>query len=195
MLRWLAFLIAFVLRLVMPCKVYGKENLTKGNTVYMCNHQSAKDVVVLFSHLPLNAHIIAKKEIFKNKFFSFWLNSARVFPVDRSTTDLKAIKHAMSILKNGDNLMIFPQGTRKDTPVVNVEDMHAGVGMMALKNESTVIPMMFKEKPDFFKKNTLYIGKPLDLEAFKGKKTTSEVLREFNELATERMNALLEEYK
>lgn len=193
MLRWLVSIIATILRLVVPCKVYGKENITKRNTVYMCNHQSITDMVILLAHLPSNTHFIAKKEIFKNKFFAWVLKEVRVFPVDRETADLKAIKHACNLLKDGNNLMIFPQGTRTDSPYIKLEEMHSGTGMFALKNQSTVIPMMFKSKPKFFKKNTLYIGKPLDLSSFAGKKTNSQVLSEFTELAYKSMNGLLEE--
>lgn len=192
MLRWLVTVIATILRLFAPCKVYGKENIVKHNTVYMCNHQSITDMVILLAHLPSNTHFIAKKEIFKNKFFAWVLKQVRVFPVDRETADLKAIKHACNLLKEGKNLMIFPQGTRTDSPKIKLEEMHSGVGMFALKNQSTVIPMMFKEKPKFFKKNTLYMGKALDLSAFEGKKTNSQVLSEFTELACWAMNELLE---
>jgi len=195
MLRWLVIVIANIIRPFVPCKVYGKENIEKHNTVYMCNHQSITDMVILLAHLPANTHFIAKKEIFKNKFFSWVLKEVRVFPVDRGTADLKAIKHACGLLKDGKNLMIFPQGTRTDKPQIELEEMHVGTGMFALKNQSTVIPMMFKEKPKFFKKNTLYIGQKLDLSAFEGKKANSQVLSEFTELACNAMNGLLEENK
>ena len=195
MLRGFVSFLANIVRVVLPCKIYGKENITKHNTVYMCNHQSIIDVFILVAHLPLNTHFIAKKEIFKNKLFSWALKNIRVFAVDRESTDLKAIKHACNLLKDGKNLMIFPQGTRTDSPYIKAEQMHTGTGMFALKNQSTVIPMMFKEKPAFFKKNTLYIGKPLDLSAFQGKKANSQVLSEFTDIALNAMNNLLEEHK
>ncbi len=192
MLRWLVIVLAAIVRIAVPCRVYGKENITKNNTVYMCNHQSITDVIILVSHLPANTHFIAKKEIFKNKLFSWVLREVRVFPVDRETADLKAIKHGCNLLKEGKNLMIFPQGTRKDKPEIELEDMHTGTGMFALKNQSTVIPMMFKEKPKFFKMNTLYIGKALDMSEFEGKRTNSQTLNDFTKKAWEAMNGLLE---
>ncbi len=195
MLRGFVFLLANIVRVVLPCKIYGKENITKRNTVYMCNHQSIIDVFILVAHLPLNTHFIAKKEIFKNKLFSWVLKNIRVFPIDRETADLKAIKHGCNLLKEGNNLMIFPQGTRKDKPEITLEDMHTGTGMFALKNQSTVIPMMFKEKPKFFKKNTLYIGEALDMSEFEGKKPNSQTLSDFTKKAWEAMSGLLEEHK
>lgn len=190
MLRGIIWFLANVVRVVLPCKVYGKENITKNNTVFMCNHQSVIDTFILVAHLPLNTYFIAKKEIFKNKLFTWVLTNVRIFPIDREGTDLKAIKFACNLLKDGNNLMIFPQGTRKDSPIINVADMHAGTGLFALKNQSTVIPMHFTHKPAFFKKNTLYIGKPVDLSSFEGRKPNSQVLAEFSEIAANAINGL-----
>lgn len=193
MLKIFAFFIATFLRLLVPCKIYGKENIQKHSTVYMCNHQSINDIVVLMAHLPMDTYFMAKKEAFKIKFFGWLLKQVKAFPVDRQSVDLKSIKFACKVLNEGSNLMIFPQGTRKDAPHIDIEDMHTGIGMIALKTNSTVIPMMFKEKPRFFKKNVLYIGKPMDLSEFEGKKPNSSVLQEFAEKSADIMNSMLGE--
>ncbi|MBR6766017.1 MAG: 1-acyl-sn-glycerol-3-phosphate acyltransferase [Clostridia bacterium] len=195
MLRGLTHVLANLIRPIVPCKVYGKENLQKNNTLYMCNHQSITDIIILLAHLSNNTHIIAKKEIFKHKFFAWVLKNVHAFPVDRQTADLKAIKHACNLLNEGNNLLIFPQGTRTDSPVIKLEEVHTGFGMMALRTGSKVVPMMYKEKPRFFKRNTLYIGKPMDMSEFEGKRTSSQVLNEFAEKAVNEMNALLGEDK
>ena len=191
MLKIIAFFIATVLRLFAPCKIYGKENIQKTSTVYMCNHQSITDIVVLMAHLPMDTYFMAKKEAFKNKFFGFILKQVKAFPVDRQSVDLKSIKFACKVLNEGSNLMIFPQGTRTKSPHISLEEMHTGFGMIALKTGATVVPMMFKEKPRFFKKNVLIIGKPMDLSEFQDKKPNSQVLQEFTQKATEELNSLL----
>ncbi|MBE7091767.1 MAG: 1-acyl-sn-glycerol-3-phosphate acyltransferase [Clostridiales bacterium] len=193
MLRHLAYFIVTILRMFIPCKVYGKENIKDNKTLYICNHQSICDIVVLLAHLPLNTFFMAKKEVFKIKLVGWVLKKVGAFPVDRQSVDLKSIKFACSKLNENNNLMIFPQGTRKDSPRIQLEDMHAGVGMIALKTGATVVPMMFKEKPQFFKKNVLIIGKPMDLSEFQDKKSNSETLSEFTKKATVQMNALLGE--
>jgi 1-acyl-sn-glycerol-3-phosphate acyltransferase len=195
MLRGLAFFLANVIRPFVPCKVYGKENLKSKKTIYMCNHQSITDIVILLAHLSTDTHFIAKKEIFKNKFFAWVLKNVNVFPVDRQTADLKAIKYACNLLNENKSLLIFPQGTRTDSPIININGVHTGFGMIALRTGSAVVPMMYKEKPRFFKRNVLYIGKPMDLSEFEGKKPSSEVLNAFAQKAVEEMNGLLGEGK
>ncbi len=193
MLRRIAFIIFTLLRPFIPCKVYGKENIKGNKTIYICNHQSICDIIVLLAHLPLNTFFMAKKEVFQNKFFGLILKKVGAFPVDRQAVDLKSIKVACSKINENNNLMIFPQGTRKDSPQILLEDMHSGVGMIALKTGATVIPMMFKSKPQFFKRNVLIIGKPMDLSEFKDKKPNSTVLSEFTQKATDELSALLGE--
>lgn len=190
-MRRLAFVVFTLLKPFIPCKVYGSENIKGNKTLYICNHQSICDIIVLLAYLPLNTFFMAKKEVFKNKLFGWVLSKVGVFPVDRQSVDLKSIKYACSKLNENQNLMIFPQGTRKKSPQIETEDMHAGVGMIALKTDATVVPMMFKDKPGFFKKNVLIIGKPMDLTCFKDKKVNSEALSEFTKQATKELNALL----
>ena len=191
MLRRIAYFIVTVLRPFIPCKIYGKENIKSNKTLYICNHQSICDIVVLLAHLPLNTFFMAKKEVFKIKLVGWALKKVGAFPIDRQSIDLKSIKFACSKINENDNLMIFPQGTRKDSPQVLLNNMHTGVGMIALKTGATVVPMMFKEKPGFFKKNVLIIGKPMDLNEFKDKKPNSETLSQFTKKATEELNSLL----
>ena len=69
--------------------------------------------------------------------------------------------------------------------------MHAGVAMIAMKNSSKVIPIMYPSKPGLFKKNVLLVGKEIDLSQFEGKKANSAVQKEFVQVITKEMNDLL----
>lgn len=180
-------------------KIYGKENITDGNTVFVCNHMSIVDAFINFSFLPSKTHFMAKKELFKNPIVGWVLKKINVFPVDRGKADLKSIRHACDVLAQNGNLCIYPQGTRCENAEIDKEQMHNGIGMIALKNKSKVVPLMFSSKPGFFKRNVLYMGKPIDLTEFDGKKAGSETQKLFTEKIADEMNALLEkgrrEYK
>jgi len=193
MIHGIVRIIAFALmRLCAPTRVYGKENIKSGNVIFVCNHQSMVDAFVIFTYLPSKTFYMAKKQLFKNKLFAYLLKKTKVFAVDRDRTDLTAVKFACNVLKENNNLCIFPQGTRKSSPKIDLADMHNGIGMIALREKSTVIPLMFKEKPRFFKRNTLYIGEPLDLTAFEDVKATSKTMSDFAEYVGVKMNELLE---
>ena len=187
-------LAALVFALFSRTRVYGRENiLACGNVIYVCNHQSVVDAFISFYVLPSATYFMSKKEVFQNKFYAFFLKRLQMFPIDREAVDLKAIKYACDKLEEGNALCIFPQGTRHAESRIRLEDMHAGIGMIALRKKSRVVPMMFKQKPGFFKKNELIIGKEIDLSSFEGRRANSEEMKRFIQLGTGKMNELLEE--
>ncbi len=196
MLHAFAKALAFiVLGIFAPTKVCGKENIKNGNVIFVCNHQSMVDAFINFLYLPSNTHFMAKKELFSNKFFAGVLKKINVFPVNRGKADITSVKHACEVLKQNNNLCIFPQGTRRENPNIEESDMHSGIGMLLLKEKSTVVPMMFPRKPGFFKKNTLYIGAPLDMTEFEGEKFNSATMSRAAQKVGEEMNKLLCEEK
>ena len=193
MLKKIANFVAWlVTRVLSKTEIYGQENILSGNVVYVCNHQSIFDAVINYYFLPQNTCFMAKKELFKFKPLGWVFSQIGVFSVDRQGIDLASVRHACKILKENDNLCIYPQGTRTDSPRVRLEQMHAGVAMIALKNSSRVVPIMYASKPGLFKKNVLYVGEQIDLSEFEGKKANSAVQKEFIEKITVTMNNLLE---
>lgn len=185
-------IVKFVLLLLSRIEIIGKENIKDGNVVYVCNHQSIFDIAILFVYLPQNTFFMAKKELFKFKPFGALLKSVGVFPVDRSKADLKAIKFACSKLKENNNLLIYPQGTRTGQREISRQEMHGGTGLIALKQNSTIVPMMFLNRPGLFRKNTFVIGKPMDTSKFSEMKLNSGNLSLFTDDLMVVMNSLLE---
>ncbi|MBP5662056.1 MAG: 1-acyl-sn-glycerol-3-phosphate acyltransferase [Clostridia bacterium] len=182
------FIRCCLMRLVMV----GRENLTAGNTLFVCNHLSSLDAAIQFSVLPRHTHFMAKKELFRNRLNGWFLRRAHTFPIDRQSVDLKAIKEATGLLSAGKDLCIFPQGTRCKNVLISAEQMHSGIGMIALRAHSRIIPMMFTARPRLFHKNTLMIGEPLDLSAFAAEKINSQTIHAFSEAVRAGMNRLIE---
>lgn len=181
-----------IMLLLSRIEIEGKENIQSGNVVYVCNHQTIFDAVIPFAFLPENTYFMAKKELFKFKPLAALFMYVGVFPVDRAKADLKSIKYACNVLKENNNLVIFPQGTRTGKREIERKEMHAGTGLIALKQKSTVIPMMFLNKPGLFRKNKLVIGKPMDVSKFDNVKLNSDNLALFTDELLIVMNMLLE---
>ena len=93
-------------------KVYGRENLNiQGKAIICCNHRAAFDPVLLAIISPRFIHFMAKKELFDIPVLGWLITKVGAFPVDRQISDINAVKTAMQILKSGDKLLIFPEGT------------------------------------------------------------------------------------
>lgn len=130
-----------ILRLMFKIEVIGDNNLDENKPyIIASNHISNFDpLLVIITFNKRKIHFIGKKELFENKILKFILDRVYVIPIDRSKTDLIAIKKCYKVLKNNEILGIFPQGTR----VKNKEDdsAKAGIGMFAIRTNTPVIPI------------------------------------------------------
>ena len=119
-------------------------------------------------------HVMAKEELFKNKFI-YWLgDKCLVFPVKRGKMDLDSMKHSLKVLKDGEILMLFPEGTRKG--MAKNGRAQNGAAFMALRTGVPVIPVNISGEMKPFHKVTIYYGKPLDFSEYKTSKPEKEVL-------------------
>ncbi len=93
-------------------KIIGKENIpTDGPIVVAGNHIHIMDQCNVIISTKRCLHYMAKKEYFDGK-FAFFFKAVGCIPVDRSKKDESATASALEVLKKGQALGIFPEGTR-----------------------------------------------------------------------------------
>ncbi len=195
MLFYIAITLIMIPCLILfPIKKIGKKHLKqlKGkNFIISCNHTSNLDPVMIDITFNKKHRILAKKELFKNKFISACLKSLGAVPVDRSQADPRAVKEIFSLLKKNKPILIFPQGTRAKT--VNIEEGSAkeGVALFSLRTNTPVVPMMFTRKIKIFRRTKLIIGEPIYPDITR--KKDKEYLDEYANLIISKMNDLLKE--
>lgn len=178
--------------LLFPVFKVGKKNLKKlkgQNYIISCNHTSNMDPIMLDIRFNKKHVILAKKELFKHRFFGWWLRHLGAIPVDRQHVEPQSVKQVFSALNKNKPVMIFPQGTRS---TVRVEDGAAkeGVAMFSIRTGTPVVPMMFDRKIRIFHRTRLLIGEPIYPDTTR--KKDKEYLDEFANLIIEKMNALLD---
>ena len=129
--------------------------------IVCANHTSMLDVGALVMGMKNQIRFMAKKEAFKVPFLRGFIKSMGAFPVDRKGGDVAAIKKTISMLKEGECIGIFPQGTR--IPYVNPRETEVkdGVGMIASRAGVGIVPVFIKNKSGKLKpfcRNTVIIG-------------------------------------
>lgn len=169
-------------------KIIGKENMPKdGNYVLVCNHFGKADAFVLVSLYKQKIYFMAKKEWFSNKFKAKLFDTLGAIPVDREKADFTSIKKCLAVVKRGDILAIFPEGTRNKINS-DLQTIKGGAGMIAFMGKVPVLPVAMKKKFRAFRKNELYIGKPFDYSDLYDQRLNSEL----DEVLTERMRVNLQ---
>lgn len=160
--------------------IEGEENIpTEGNAVLCCNHMSNYDPMTMAAFTKRPVRYIAKKELFANKFLSKLMYSLGAFPVDRETTDMKALKTAIKLLKNGEMLGIFAEGTRVKEG--EAKAAKAGVALFALKGGAPIVPVAVSSTYKFRSVVHIRYGNPIYLDEYKGQKVTTEMMEEITE--------------
>lgn len=71
------------------------------------NHRSNWDAPILVSNLKRKVYVMAKAELFKNKFIKWFGRKCCVFPVKRGMRDIESIKYSLNLLKMGKYWLYF----------------------------------------------------------------------------------------
>jgi 1-acyl-sn-glycerol-3-phosphate acyltransferase len=121
--------------------VRGKENIPEGTCLYVSNHQGYFDIPILIASLDRPIGFIAKKEMLKLKTMSYWMKQIHSIFMDRSNVreSVKAINEGIVNLKNGYNMVIFPEGTRSKGPIVG--EFKKGSMKLGLKSGVPIVPL------------------------------------------------------
>lgn len=179
-----------IFRLLYNVQLEGAENLPKQGPLIICaNHTSAIDPIILGISMPYRKiYSMAKAELFKNKLFGYLLGKLGVFPVKRGEADIRSIKTSLKVLKEGQIMGIFPEGTRNRTGEVKAEP---GVAMIAVKARAKVLPVAIISNYKLFKKTKVKIGKAIELDEYFDQKLQNEdyhnisldIMRKINQMS------------
>lgn len=126
-------------------EVEGQEHLWASRpAVFVFNHQSQLDVVVLAALLRRDFTAVAKKELANDPSFAAmgWL--ANVAYVDRtdSLAAREALAPALESLRAGTSLVIAPEGTRSPTP--RLLPFKKGAFHLAMQAQVPMVPVVIR---------------------------------------------------
>lgn len=171
-------------------KVINPENLLEeGPCVYVSNHQSYADILVLLNVIKHQTGFIAKEELASIPVFSKWiLRIGSLFILRGDAREsLKTISEGVDMIKDGYSLVIFPEGTRSRGGQMG--EFKPGSLKLATKAKTVVVPLTINgsykmyEEPGQITKNVtieITVHKPVDTSQMDRKELAglSEVLEE-----------------
>ena len=122
--------------------IRGGENLQKHKVaVYAANHTSYMDTPVIFSALPFQFRILAKKELWSLPFIGWYLNRSGQIPIDTENghSALSSLGAGVKALRSGMPLFVFPEGSR--TPNGDLQAFLSGAAFLAIRAQVPLVPI------------------------------------------------------
>ena len=126
-------------------QVHGKENLPDiKNICFVSNHQGLFDIPLILGFLGTHTGFVAKQELFKIPILSQWMREIPCTFIDRRNPRkaMETFKKSAELIKNGNPLVIFPEGTRSRSDLVG--KFHLGSLKLPIMAEAVIVPLAIK---------------------------------------------------
>jgi 1-acyl-sn-glycerol-3-phosphate acyltransferase len=184
------FLFYLLFSVVWRRTVTGQEHIPgQGGVIIAPNHASVADPPLVGSSMRRPLHFMAKEELFNMPVLGFLIRRTNAFPVRRGQQDIGALRSAERLLKDGEALLVFPEGTRSKDG--NFGRARAGIGMIATHAQVPVVPVRILHSGQLvrFKRLHVIFGKPLmppsDSTRESYQRFSEQVLEEIKKLGAE----------
>ncbi len=184
----LVFILRSIFKLLFRVKTYNFENIPSQGKLILCsNHVSYIDPVMIGAFINRYIYFMAKVELFENRLLSAVVTFLNAFPVNRTATDRSSIRTAVEVLKEGQMLALFPEGTRSVNGIIR--EGKKGVGLISVMSKAPIMPVAIKntnkivQKPKkrlFFPKVKMMAGSLIEvdeiIEKYPKKKATAIIV-------------------
>jgi 1-acyl-sn-glycerol-3-phosphate acyltransferase len=163
------------------------------NCIIAANHISLFDPPFVGSIFKKEISTVAKSELFENKLLGGLIRYLNAIPIKRGRVDRVALTKVKEIIKSGNSILLFPEGTRKS------DTAKPGIGKIALETRTNVLPVFILNSNNLlaclFRKKRLKIvvGEMIQTKDFMQKDITKESYRSFAKMVLGKINELEDE--
>jgi len=155
-------------------EIIGKENILRGKPqIFMANHQSDFDILIVLTHIPGQFRWLVKKELFHIPVFGAAMKSAGYIEIDRNNREkaMQSFDQAALRIREGKSIMAFPEGTR--SRFGEIKHFKQGTFYLAIKSGAPIVPISIIGSGEIMPKRSLkikpgkiklVIDKPIDVK-------------------------------
>lgn len=152
--------------------VIGEENLLDEAALYVGNHRSFFDILILYVRFNRLTGFIAKDSIEKIPSLRVWMRYLYCLFLKRDDMKqgMKIILQAIEYVKQGISICVFPEGTRNKGEELSILPFKEGTFKIALKTGCPIVPVSINNTAEIFENHmpklrkthvVLEYGKPI----------------------------------
>ena len=186
MYNFIRVLLALFYKIFYKVTIVNKEKIENAKGVVISgNHLSNHDPLLFPAFFDKKIRFIAKEELFK---------VTGAIPIKRGTFDRTAINNSIKLIKEGEVVGIFPEGTRSHSKDLDLGQSHNGASFIATRAKTKIIPFAIIPNKNFriFSSIKIVIGDEIDATALKEEGKSHD---EITAILMERISELIQKEK
>jgi 1-acyl-sn-glycerol-3-phosphate acyltransferase len=140
-------------------EIAGKERLDPKSTyIFMPNHASFLDILLLLAYVPCDFRFIIKEEFFSVPLLGMILERSGDIPMDRKNPwkALRSLRRSAELLKGGISVVVFPEGTR--TPTGEIQEFKTALFILPVRTRIPVVPVLIEGTFDALKRGSIRLN-------------------------------------
>lgn len=123
-------------------EIKGLDNVPATNSFILAsNHLSFLDPPLVGCKVKRNLHYFARDSLFNGP-LGYLIRRLNSIPVNRGQLDLSTLKSTLKVLRDGNPLLVFPEGTRSLDGTMGKGKK--GLGLLVIKSKCPVLPVRIK---------------------------------------------------
>lgn len=121
-------------------RIHGTERLPRSGAFILApSHRSNLDTPIISVVSSRRLRYMGKESMWKKSGPAWFLTTLGGFPVERGTADRSALNACVEVLRRGEPLVVFPEGTRQHGPILG--HFHDGPAFIACRTGVPIVPV------------------------------------------------------
>lgn len=195
LMNFLRFLFYPIHYIVYPYKLYGHKKVGLGAYIYVGNHYCIWDIFYPARTTDEGIHFLMKESLLHVPIVGYWARNVGAIPALRDGSDMRTVMDSIKVLKNGEKINMFPEGTRNKGDGDEFLPFHGGASFLAIKTKTPIIPFVICNKPKVFHKTHVVFGEPMELTEYYDRKLSPEEYDAADEKIKNRLYELRAEHR